>query len=320
MQAELLQPFNQWTKLQNTAEFTQLPSYAINKSLPEDTFFTNKEVANKCFDTFIETLNKNNVNIDDYSFVEPSAGEGCFYDLFPKNNRIALDINPRTDYVEKADFLTWFPKVKSKYIVVGNPPFGVRGALALAFIKRSLLFADYVAFILPMSFYSNGKGSNMLRVKDGDLIYNEKLPKNAFYMPDTGENVSVNTVFQIWTKEGSNVKPVFNDYEVSEHVDIYTCCSSPSRYCGLGRGRVYDGFIASTFYKDGLKFVRDFENVKYGSGYGFIIKKNKAAILELLENANWNNYCSDATNHCKHVRMYHIRKLLGDNGFGVKKI
>jgi hypothetical protein len=318
MEAQLLKPFNQWTKLKNTIEFTELPSYAINKSLPEDTFFTNKSIAKKCFDILIETLNKNNVDIDDYNFIEPSAGEGSFYDLLPNNNRKALDINPKKDYIEKSNFLTWYPKNKSKYIVVGNPPFGVRGALALAFIKRSLLFADYVAFILPMSFYSNGKGSNMLRVKNGSLIYNEKLTKNAFYMSDTGENVSVNTVFQIWTKKNKEVKQIFNDYDVKQYVDIYTCCSAPARYCGLGRGRMYDGFIASTFYKDDLKIVEKFDDVKYGSGYGFIIKKNKTKILELLKNANWSDYCSDATNHCKHIRMYHIRKLLGDNGFGVE--
>lgn len=320
MEAQLLQPFNQWTKLKNTIAFTELPSYAINKLLPEDTFFTNKLVAKECFDVLVKTLNKNNVDISSYSFIEPSAGEGCFYDLLPENNRIALDINPKRDYIEKANFLTWFPtKRKSKYIVVGNPPFGVRGALALAFVKRSLLFADYVAFILPMSFFSNGKGSNMLRVKDGFLIHNKKLSKNAFYMLDTGENFSVNTVFQIWTRKNNKIKQIFNDYDVSQYMDIYTCCSSPSRYCGLGRGRVYNGFIASTFYKDGLKFVKNFENVKYGSGYGFIIKKDKAKILELLKKTNWNNYCSDATNHCKHIRMYHIRKLLGDNGFGIEK-
>jgi len=57
--------------------------------------------------------------------------------------------------------------------------------MALAFINRSFLFADLVAFILPMSFYSNGKGSNMKRVQNGCLIHSEQLPKNSFYLPGT---------------------------------------------------------------------------------------------------------------------------------------
>ena len=65
--------------------------------------------------------------------------------------------------------------------MVGNPPFGVRGAIALAFINRSLLFAEYVAFILPMSFHSNGKGSNMKRVQNGHLIHSEILENESFF-------------------------------------------------------------------------------------------------------------------------------------------
>ncbi len=168
-----------------------------------------------------------------------------------------------------------------------------------------------------MSFYTNGKGSNMSRVKNASLIHNEKLANNAFYIPDTKKSMSVNTVFQVWAK--GNKKQVFKDYNVSKYVDIYTCCSAPSRYCGLGRGRKYDCFIASTFYKDNIKIVKEFDDVQYGSGYGMIIKQNKQKILKLLKSANWSNYCSDATNHCKHIRMYHIRKFLGDNGYGIEK-
>ena len=70
----------------------------------------------------------------------------------------------------------------------------------MAFINRAFLFADVVAFILPMSFYSNGKGTNMLRVKDAMLLHNEKLASESFYLPGTEEIVSVNTVFQVWKK------------------------------------------------------------------------------------------------------------------------
>ncbi len=307
-----------WDGLLNNREITELPHYAVNKNLPEDTFFTDRKVAAKCFNAFKRVCKEQGINTKGYTYIEPSAGEGCFYDLLP-NKKLGLDICPPStnNQIWQADFLTWFPLRKGKYIVIGNPPFGVRGATALAFINRALLFADVVAFILPMSFYSNGKGTNMKRVRGASLIHSEKLPSESFYMPKSKEIVSVNTVFQIWVKGVK--KQVFDDYDVSEYVDIYTCCSSPARYCGLGHGRNYDCFIASTFYKSGLRIVKDFEDVQYGSGYGFMIKRKKREIMKVLRNADWTQYCSDATNHCNHIRMYHIRKLLSDNGYGSTK-
>lgn len=308
-----------WDGLQNSKQKTEIPSYAINNSLPEDAYYTDRGVAADCVKTFLSLTDKHNIKLSEYIFIEPSAGEGCFYDVLPANSKkIALDIKPsKIPHIKKADFLTWFPSEKNKYIVIGNPPFGVRGALALAFIKRAFLFADVVAFILPMSFYSNGKGSNMSRVENAKLLYNKPLKPDAFYLADTGEKVSVNTVFQIWKKGKSTA--VFDDYDVSEFVDIFTVCSSPERYCGLGKGRNYDCFIASTFYKDNIRTVDTFEGVKYGSGYGIILKKHKGKIKKILKDADWLPYSSNATNSCKHIRMHSIRKLLGENNIGIKK-
>jgi len=306
-----------WNNLKNDISITELPHYAINKSLPEDTFFTDKAIAKECFSQFVKVAKKNKINLKDYYFIEPSSGDGCFYDLLPKGRRKAIDILPRKTYVEKADFLKWYPKDKKKYIVIGNPPFGVRGAYALAFINRAFLFADIVAFILPMSFYSNGKGSNMLRVENANLLHSEKLPSQSFYLPDTEGIVSINTVFQVWQK-GKIKKQVFNEYDVSEYVDIFTVCSSPDRLCGLNKIKDTDCFIASTFYRNDIQIVKTFNEVRYGSGYGIIIKKDKIKIKSLLKNANWSKYSSDATNHCKHIRMSIIRKVLGEAGFGKK--
>ncbi len=303
-----------WDGLENSLTRTELPHYAINAEVPEDAFYTRRHIASKCFGSFMQVCNSNGLDVSKHVFIEPSAGEGCFYDFLPKNT-IGLDINPGSPKIEKADFLTWKPSKKGKYVVIGNPPFGHRGAIALAFINRAFLFADIVAFILPMSFYSNGKGSNMKRVAGAHLLHNERLPSDSFYWPETHKPMNVNTIFQVW-KKGAG-QGVFADYDISEYVDVYTCCSVPNRFCGLGRGRKYDCFIASTFYSD-VGIVYDFKDVRYQSGYGIIIKKDKQRIMSLLKNTDWTKYCSDATNNCKHIRMFHIRKLLGENNFGVK--
>lgn len=304
-----------WDGLENSLQRTELPHYAINHSVPDDAFYTRPEIAKRCVARFKKVCREHGIALSKHTIIEPSAGAGVFYNLLPKN-RIGLDITPKARGIKKQNFLTWKPQNQGKYVVIGNPPFGHRGALALAFVKRAFLFADVVAFILPMSFYSNGKGSNMKRTAalGTTLIHNEGLPGDSFYWPDTGEAMNVNTVFQVWKKgEG---KGVFTDYDISEFADIYTCCSNPDRYCGLGKGIKYDCYVASTFYKT-TGIVKAFSDVKYGSGIGFVIKKHKRDILRLLKRTDWREYSTEATNHCRHIRMFHIRKLLGENGYGV---
>jgi len=299
-----------WDGLVNNKSKTELPHYAINKSLPADSYFTSSETAQKCFDI------ANRVIPDgDYTYIEPSTGEGVFYDLLPVKKRIGIELHDRKrSEFEQADYLTWYPKENNNYVVIGNPPFGVRGAIALAFINRSLLFADYVAFILPMSFHSNGKGSNMKRVANGHLIHSEVLYEEIFFSPDNNKEIKVNTLFQVWKKgEG---KSIFPNYDISEYAEIYTTCSSPDRLCGLDKIGKYDFYVSSSFFGESLSTVYNFEDVKYGSGYGVILKKDKEVILNKIDNIKWNDYSSLATNSCKHIRKYAIEKCLFDLGYG----
>ena len=305
-----------WNGLLNTRRITEIPHYALGKKAAEDAYFTRHNIAQQCVTRLLAVCKQQKIHVPDYTFVEPSAGDGCFYDCLPDGaDKIGIDINPKRTGFEKADYLTWWPNATNKkFIVVGNPPFGHRGAMALAFVNRSLLFADIVAFILPMSFFSNGKGTNMKRVNGATLLHSEKLPRDSFYDPATNKPVTVNTVFQVWMK--GRHKSVFQDYDVSEYVDIYTCCSAPARYCGLGRGRVYDCYIAATFYGEKIGIVPSFAEVKYGSGYGLVVKKDKQRVMQVLQAADWGKHSTDATNSCKHIRMFHIRQVLGQAGLG----
>lgn len=309
---------SKWDGLVNDLNKTEIPEYAINKSLPSDSYFTSDKTARRCFKIFNNTLSKENIDIEDYIFIEPSAGSGVFYNLMSSDKRIGVELYNENKEFIKADYLTWKPEdLKNKYVVLGNPPFGVRGAYALAFINRSLLWADYVGFILPMSFHSNGKGTNMKRVKNGHLIYSQILEQESFFSSDINKEITINSLFQVWKK--GNGKGIFSDYDVSDYVDIYTVCASPDRLCGLKKIGLYDFYLSSSFYGDSLKIVYDFEDVKYKSGYGVIIKKSKDVILSKLKNIEWNEYGSLATNSVKHIRIHHIEKCLFDLGFGVEK-
>lgn len=307
-----------WSGLVNNLGVTELPHYALSKTLPADSYFTSQDTAQKCLSIFLDKLGEENVDIDDYTFIEPGAGDGSFFDLLSKHKRIGIDIIDRRDDIITADYLTWAPNGESKYLTVGNPPFGVRGAVALAFVNRSLLFSEYVGFILPMSFHSNGKGTNMKRVSDGHLIHSQILEGESYFSPDSQKTIKVNTLFQIW-KRGIGPS-IFPEYDVSEYADIFTVCDEPSRRCGMDKVKagMFDFYVSGGFFGNTLKAVYKFDDLNYLGGYATIIKKDKERILASIKDIEWNDYASLATNSCKHIRTYHIQKCLFDLGYGVE--
>lgn len=233
--------------------------------------------------------------------------------MLPPTRRIALDIAPRNAEIQKEDFLNWSPSKRGKYAVIGNPPFGIRGAIALAFINRAAYFADIVGFILPMTFTSNGKGAAMTRVKGLHLLHSEELPPYAFYDGESGEEKDINTVFQVWGARNRPRQPVFRSCD--SFVDLFSVSTYYSRRCGLDKMDEYDFFIQGTFYDNRPpQVVTDFADVKYGSGYGIIIKKRKCAVAEALRRIDWIKYSTRSTNHCRHIRMDFIRRALVDAG------
>ena len=119
-----------------------------------DEYFTKHTVAKKLFEKSKEIISKYE-NIDKYTWLEPSVGNGCFYELLPKN-KIGIDINDSNFDIIKMNYLDFSLPTKP-LIVIGNPPFGHRGVLSLEFINHSKE-AEIVCFILPMFFQSLGKG------------------------------------------------------------------------------------------------------------------------------------------------------------------
>ena len=61
----------------------------------KDQFYTKPNVAEYCFKKFQEIANNLEVNLSLYTFIEPSAGCGYFYQILPKNRRIGIDIEPK---------------------------------------------------------------------------------------------------------------------------------------------------------------------------------------------------------------------------------
>lgn len=289
-----------------------IPSWVDIGAVDLDQFFTVPDVAKYCHKSLLHFMRKDGAKEAHYKFIEPSVGSGAFYDLLPSERRIGIDIMPlRSEFVEH-DFLTWAPKPNGhRYAVIGNPPFGYRAWLALAFINHAATFSDYVGMILPMAFQSEGKGSPKHRVEGLQLVHSEYLPKDSF-TDAFGKPVKINGLWQVW-KTGVNTRQARDT--CSNWIDLFTVDQRKERLCGHGRMHEADYFLQRTFYQEPPNLVLDFSEVRYVCGYGIVIKKKKREITKLLNKADWQKYSNLAAHNCRHISMYHIEKVLTDAGY-----
>ena len=177
-----------------------IPSWVDISKVDLDRFFTRQDVAAACHELLLEVMKNDYADTLSYKFIDPSAGTGVFYDLMPPDRAVGIDVVPSRPVFEQHDFLSWSPPEKRRrYAVVGNPPFGYRAWLALAFVNHAATFADYIGFILPMAFQSDGKGSPKHRVHGAELVQSRSLPPDAF-VNENGRSVKINALWQVWRR------------------------------------------------------------------------------------------------------------------------
>jgi hypothetical protein len=158
-----------------------------------DKFYTKPSVALHCISLIKSTISSTN----DLQWIEPAAGSGAF--LHGVDDVVALDLEPASDRVTAADFLTWTPPLSSRrFLFYGNPPFGRQGSLAKAFIQRACSFegTEAVAFILPRSFQKPSM-SRAFPLQFHCLV-SEELDPCSFEV--NGSPYAVPCVFQIWIR------------------------------------------------------------------------------------------------------------------------
>mgnify|MGYP003415540164 FL=1 len=130
-----------------------------------DKYYTPVEVAEYCVNKTIEIIGDENISC----FLEPSAGNGVFLNLLDKD-KIAYDISPESEGIQKADFLELELEYKKGRCIIGNPPFGKGNYLSVKFFKKSITLGDYVSFIQPISQYKNN-----MYMYEFDMIHSEDL-------------------------------------------------------------------------------------------------------------------------------------------------
>ena len=276
----------------------------------KDQFFTNKDTAKYYYEKSLQVLSDWGVDLSDYTFIEPSAGDGSFYSLFPKDRRIGIDIEPKYDGVIQSDFLLWKPTT-IKNICIGNPPFGLRGNLALKFINYGAEFSDFVCFVLPQLFDSEGKGSCKSRVKGLNLIHNEIID-SSFYYP-SGKNVDVNVVFQIWSKHHKIEEENIN---LSNILKVYSLSDGGTPGSTRNKKHLYncDYYLPSTcFGSDTMKVYDDFEKLPHRRGYGIIVSNYKDTIENIMSEIKWSEVAFSSTNGASNLRFDIIEKTIWKN-------
>lgn len=285
--------------------------YSKYTAKEKDQFFTPAETAKKCFATFCDIIRKYGDEPTQYTYVEPSAGDGSFLSVLPASvETIAMDIEPRNSQIMCQDYLEWLPTNGGKYVVIGNPPFGLRGHTALKFINHSYSFADYVCFILPQLFESDGKGVPRKRVEGYALIFSEKL-ESEFYEPD-GRHIRINTIFQIWSKYHVNEEYTIKKYS-EENVKIYSMSDGGTVSTTRNKNMIgkCDVYIPSTcFGKENMRCYEKFEDLPGKKGYGVVFYgEEKHKNLDKMRETDWTQVAFLSTNSAYNLRSSQIHEL-----------
>lgn len=289
--------------------------YTLFTNKEKDQFFTNIDDVRRCWKIFCDVTH---INIKEYIFIEPSAGNGAFLQTLPLNT-IAMDVEPRAEGILQQDFLSWTPdNLSQKYVVIGNPPFGLRGHKALQFINHSSKFADHVCFILPQLFESDGKGTPKNRIVGYVLVHTESL-HTSFHLPDS-TITNVNVIFQVWSKPHL-CKTSLNSKEESltmskEQTDIriYSLSNggTPSSSRNINMIEKCDVYLPSTcFGKESMKAYDSFYDLPSLKGYGLVFsRQRKHELIKKSKDTTWSDIAFKSTNSAFNLRTSIILKHL----------
>lgn len=234
-----------------------------------DQFYTARPVAKTCFDFLEKTVQLT----DKFFFLEPSAGDGAFFELMPPRQRLGVDLQPKHPEIQKADFLTEFqpnPRIKN-WVVLGNPPFGKNASLAVRFFNKAAEFADVIAFVVPLTFKKNSLLKKLSR--DFVLVDEITLERESFVFE--GRPYAVPCCFQVWqrTKE-----PRVDTDSPLTHPDFEFCKSGVDADFAFRRVGGLAGKVISEFQE-------------YSPASHYFIRSNiePAVLLKRFQGLNWDD-------------------------------
>lgn len=167
-----------------------VPGAPTRSSRDLDQFYTDYDVAADFWDVACHVTSGTD------RWVEPSGGRGSFYRLCPRGS-LGIDLDPQFPGIVEEDFLKSALPAGELFRFIGNPPFGKKGAGAIAFFNHAAERASYICMILPPTFR---KASVVNRLNPlFHVIHDEVVPQFAFIFE--GKPYHVPAVFQIWERQ-----------------------------------------------------------------------------------------------------------------------
>ena len=231
-----------------------------------DQFYTSRTASKNCFDFLAR-----NVSLTDTdTFLEPSAGDGAFFELMPAGRRLGVDLEPKHPEVVHQNFLTEFVphRVAGRWISAGNPPFGRNASLAVKFFNKAAEFSEVVAFVIPLTFR---KQSLQKRLDPNFILVAElELPLQSFVFE--GKPKAVPCCFQVWQR--STVQRKVLDLPLT-HADFDFCMPEEADFAIR---RV--GGLAG-------KILRDFKGYSPKTNYFVRSKIDVEVLLARLADIDW---------------------------------
>jgi hypothetical protein len=233
-----------------------------------DKFYTKPEVSLKCLSL---------VDLGKYDLViEPSAGDGSFFNQIAHSNKLGLDIAPEGSGIEQQDWLEY--KVPTSYkevLIIGNPPFGLRNSLSKKFVEHSCGFRNVrtVAFVLPDVWNKHTLQKSI--GKDFRIKSIVPLGRNSFLLNDKQYHVPC-SFFVFDRSEGEDLR-----FDPSKYKETDDWC--------YGNRDDYDFFVLGAA-------ANNVKEKPSRTNRGYYIKcKNRNAVEEVeqnFKNGIWKGYSS----------------------------
>ena len=243
-----------------------------------DKYYTKENVVRKCL-AMVEELSHS------YDLViEPSAGNGAFYDKINHHNKIGIDIDPHHKDIVKKDWLTFdVGQQYKKVLIVGNPPFGRYHKLSSAFISHALSFPNVqtIAFILPNVY--NKHTRQKILPSHWRICSITDLGRNAFQLD--GKDYHVPTSFFVFDKsKGTDLRVNPNLYRDTDDFEFGNKCN-------------FDIFVFGASPKRITLHPKP-----NNRGYFLKSKISVPELIEKIENVNWTG------NSCANGGVYWLTK------------
>ena len=259
----------------------------------KEQYYTNAALAERLCGVMFDVIGPDAVTRE---WIEPAGGTGSFISALQQRGASKLasyDIEPHHPLVQKADFLTAQLLGEGK-VAISNPPFGRANKLCIPFFNKLANHCDYIGFIVPKSWrkwsVQNRLDQRFHLVHDEDLVVNYVDAEGA---PLADGKTQLNTVFQVWHKQGA-LRPIVQIEDRG-----YLTKTTPD-----------NADVSLTIFGRGCGIVKtDFPRTPNTTQ--MFLKLNDEKALEALQNANFKRFYENVA-YIEALSIVEINAALND--------